>query len=71
VALSPRANYTDWSTYKDEYLELKEIRAGVPQGSVLGTVLYLLYVSDLPDAELYDCYIWGRHRNYGDRKHTR
>lgn len=33
---------------EDEYSDLKEIRAGLPQGSVLGPILSLLYTNDLP-----------------------
>ena len=37
--------------YDNEYSEFKTIHAGVPQGSVLGPVLYLLFTSDLPQSK--------------------
>ena len=36
---------------EDEYSKLKQMKAGVPQRSVLGPIVYLLYTSDLPQPE--------------------
>jgi len=44
------ANRSFYIQYRNATSELKQICAGVPQGSVLGPTLYLLYTMDIPQA---------------------
>ena len=58
--LTGREQYVDWNGFKSNKLP---IETGVPQGSILGPLLFLLYINDLPSATRIKCVLYADDSN--------
>ena len=57
-------NRKQYVSYNGECSELKQIACGVPQGSCLGPLLFLLYINDLPNiSEVLQFYLFAGDTN--------
>ena len=53
--MSERKQYVEINGQKSEW---QEVTSGIPQGSVLGPLLFLIYINDLPDGITSTIYMY-------------
>ena len=52
-----------------EFSSTTKVTSGIPQGSILGPILFTIFINDLPDAIESICKIFADCRRYKDLQH--